>query len=82
MPVKKHCCEFALFHSRRNTKPHLIAVIYDLLGRFGWLGLGPPTHRKTVGTPITPNGNLRSNLSNKSKRNLFLFGEGGDILHV
>lgn len=74
--------QICLLLSRRNTKLHLIAIIYGLSGRCGRLGLGPPTHRKTVGTPVTPNGNLGSNLSNQSEGNLFLFGKGGDILHV
>lgn len=62
--VKTWCCEFTPLPSRRNTRHHLIGVIYGLWGSMGWLGLGPPTARKTVGVPIRMAGKPWPNLSN------------------
>ncbi len=61
--------------SSRNTKHHLIGVIYGLPGRCGWLGARPPTGRKTVGTPIRPTGKLGSNLSNNSTKSISVWKE-------
>lgn len=68
--VKIWHSDFALLPSSRNTKHHLIGVIYGLWGNAGWLGLGPPTARKTVGAPMRMDGKPRPNVSNNSAKSI------------
>ena len=81
--VKIWCCEFALRPCSRNTKRHLIWVIYGLRGSRGWLGLGPPTVRKTVGTPIRPSWKACAKFIKQFKRKSISVWRGQqNILHV
>jgi len=66
--VKIWRCEFAPLPSSRNTKHHLIGVIYGLWGNRGWLGLRPPTARKTSTPVSSPNS---SDLTYTAKPPLF-----------
>lgn len=58
--VKTWRCDFTPLPNRRNTRHHLTGVIYGLWGSAGWLGLRPPTARKTVGVPIRLAGKPRA----------------------
>ena len=71
--VVKICrCEFAPLPSSRNTKHHLSGVIYGLWGSAGWLGLRPPTRRKTVGPPIRMATKTLGQIYQTIQQNLFL----------
>lgn len=77
--VKTWRCEFTPLPNRRNTRHHLTGVIYGLWGSAGWLGLRPPTARKTVGVPIRMAGKTSGRIYQTTEENLFLFGEASEI---